>query len=258
MRNRARSLALFMPSTPGAPTAPSASPTRRRRGPSSFSSSASSRRRKPRPHASPRRPGAAGDRRRRRGADGCSSTTRIRFRCGSRCACPICRRLAVRLIQSAVSASKTWCHRDRSSHRIQRQDVVMSDLSDDRAYAVSGLKIWCRRARSRTASSARTWCSPISRRSRYWTRPIEVPALSFVTMPAADVLPDTGPLTAKGGILSKRAVSRARREGRRPRLAQARTASSMPATLREFSDRRSGSRASRGRHPRCDLRADRG
>jgi alpha-mannosidase len=55
------------------------------------------------------------------------------------------------------------------SHRIQRQDVVMSDLSDDRAY---------------------------------WTRPIEVPALSFVTMPAADVLSDTSPLTAKGGLLS--------------------------------------------------------
>ena len=55
------------------------------------------------------------------------------------------------------------------SHRIQRQDVVMSDLSDDRAY---------------------------------WTKPIEVPALSFVTMPAADVLPDTSPLTAKGGVLS--------------------------------------------------------
>ena len=42
------------------------------------------------------------------------------------------------------------------SHRIQRQDVVMSDLSDDRAY---------------------------------WTAPITVPALSYVTMPAADVLP---------------------------------------------------------------------
>jgi alpha-mannosidase len=57
-----------------------------------------------------------------------------------------------------------------SSHRIQRQDVVMSDLSDDRAY---------------------------------WTAPVSVPALSYVTIPAADVLPaDTGALTAKDGVLS--------------------------------------------------------
>ena len=44
------------------------------------------------------------------------------------------------------------------SHRIQRQDVVMSDLSDDRAY---------------------------------WSAPIAVPALSYVTMPAAGVKPAT-------------------------------------------------------------------
>jgi alpha-mannosidase len=60
------------------------------------------------------------------------------------------------------------------SHRIQRQDVVLSDLSDDRAY---------------------------------WTKPIEVPALSFVTMPAADATPDTSPLTAKGGTLSNGRVA---------------------------------------------------
>ena len=57
-----------------------------------------------------------------------------------------------------------------SSHRIQRQDVVMSDLSDDRAY---------------------------------WTAPIALPALSYVTMPAAGVLPaETGKLTAKDSVLS--------------------------------------------------------
>ena len=57
-----------------------------------------------------------------------------------------------------------------SSHRIQRQDVVMSDLSEDRAY---------------------------------WTAPISVPALSYVTMPAANVLPAaTGKLSAEGGVLA--------------------------------------------------------
>lgn len=57
-----------------------------------------------------------------------------------------------------------------SSHRIQRQDVVTSDLSDERAY---------------------------------WTAPIAVPGLSYVTIPAADVLPaETGKLSAKGGTLS--------------------------------------------------------
>ena len=44
--------------------------------------------------------------------------------------------------------------------------------------------------------------SDLSDDRAYWTRPIEVPALSFVTMPAADILPDTGPLTAKGRLLS--------------------------------------------------------
>jgi hypothetical protein len=57
-----------------------------------------------------------------------------------------------------------------STHRVQRQDVVMSDLSDDRAY---------------------------------WTAPIEVPGLSYVTMPAAGVLAaDTKGLAAKNGELS--------------------------------------------------------
>jgi alpha-mannosidase len=57
-----------------------------------------------------------------------------------------------------------------SSHRVQRQDVVMSDLSDDRAY---------------------------------WTAPIAVPALSYVTMPAAEVKPAApGRLSAKDGVLS--------------------------------------------------------
>jgi hypothetical protein len=57
-----------------------------------------------------------------------------------------------------------------SSHRIQRQDVVMSDLSDDRAY---------------------------------WSAPIEVPALSYVTIPAADVMPaGNDGLSAQNGMLS--------------------------------------------------------
>jgi alpha-mannosidase len=61
-----------------------------------------------------------------------------------------------------------------SSHRVQRQDVVLSDLADDRAY---------------------------------WTAPIEVPALSYLIMPAADVLPGTGMLTAKDGTLSNGRLS---------------------------------------------------
>ncbi|HZY67591.1 MAG TPA: hypothetical protein VFE52_03345 [Devosia sp.] len=57
-----------------------------------------------------------------------------------------------------------------SSHRIQRQDVVMSDLTDERAY---------------------------------WTAPVSVPGLSYITMPAAEVLPaESGALSAKGGVLS--------------------------------------------------------
>ncbi len=43
-----------------------------------------------------------------------------------------------------------------TSHRIQRQDVVLSDLSDDRAY---------------------------------WSAPVEVPGMSFITIPAADLKP---------------------------------------------------------------------
>ncbi len=61
------------------------------------------------------------------------------------------------------------------SHRVQRQDVVSSDLSDDRAY---------------------------------WTTPISVPALSYVTMPAAEVMPaDTGGLSAENGVLSNGRVT---------------------------------------------------
>src|SRR5690606_1157387 len=57
-----------------------------------------------------------------------------------------------------------------SSHRIQRQDVVMSDLSDDRAY---------------------------------WIAPVEVPPLSYVTVPAARVqIADSGKLSAHDGVLS--------------------------------------------------------
>ncbi|MDB5531028.1 MAG: glycoside hydrolase family 38 [Devosia sp.] len=57
-----------------------------------------------------------------------------------------------------------------SSHRIQRQDVILSDLSDERAY---------------------------------WTTPIAVPALSYVTLPAAEVRPAaTDGLSAADGTLS--------------------------------------------------------
>ncbi|HTN61043.1 MAG TPA: hypothetical protein VL147_05755 [Devosia sp.] len=56
------------------------------------------------------------------------------------------------------------------SHRIQRQDVIVSDLSDERAY---------------------------------WTAPIAVPALSYVTMPAAAARPaPTNALSAANGRLS--------------------------------------------------------
>ena len=62
-----------------------------------------------------------------------------------------------------------------SSHRIQRQDVVMSDLSEDRAY---------------------------------WTTLIAVPALSYVTLPAANVVPAaTTGLSAKDGVLSNGRVT---------------------------------------------------
>ncbi|HVW93897.1 MAG TPA: hypothetical protein VHB74_14980 [Devosia sp.] len=56
-----------------------------------------------------------------------------------------------------------------TSHRIQRQDVHFSDLPDERAY---------------------------------WSRPVEIPPLSYVTMPAADLLPASGPLSARDGKLS--------------------------------------------------------
>jgi hypothetical protein len=53
---------------------------------------------------------------------------------------------------------------------MQRQDVVMSDLSDDRAY---------------------------------WSEPVTVPGLSYVTIPAAVVVPaGDGALSAKAGVLS--------------------------------------------------------
>ena len=109
----------------------------------------------------------------------------------SRCACPTCRRWPARPIRSAASASKTWCPPGRTSHRIQRQDVILSDLSDDRAY---------------------------------WTAPIEVPALSYVTMPAAGRAAGHRRARApKGGMLSNgRLAVDARREGRRLALAQAR------------------------------------
>ena len=62
-----------------------------------------------------------------------------------------------------------------TSHRIQRQDVVMSDLSDNRAY---------------------------------WTAPVAVPALSYVTMSAAGVVPNgTEKLSAKDGVLSNGRIS---------------------------------------------------
>ena len=57
-----------------------------------------------------------------------------------------------------------------TSHRIQRQDVILSDLSDERAY---------------------------------WSQPIAVPGLSYVTLPASAVLPAaTDTLSAKDGVLS--------------------------------------------------------
>ena len=57
-----------------------------------------------------------------------------------------------------------------SSHRIQRQDVHLSDLADEHAY---------------------------------WSTPVEVPPLSYVTMPAAELKPaaDDG-LSAENGVLS--------------------------------------------------------
>jgi len=61
------------------------------------------------------------------------------------------------------------------SHRIQRQDVVLSDLSDDRAY---------------------------------WTVPFSVPGLSYLTLPAAEVKPaPTDKLVAKDGVLSNGRVT---------------------------------------------------
>eukprot|EP01035_Chromulina_nebulosa_P031146 gene31146-41496_t len=62
-----------------------------------------------------------------------------------------------------------------SSHRIQRQDVVMSDLAEDRSY---------------------------------WTVPVAVPAFSYVTIPAADVMPAaTTGVSAKDGVLSNGRVT---------------------------------------------------
>jgi hypothetical protein len=56
-----------------------------------------------------------------------------------------------------------------TSHRTQRQDVHFSDLPDDRAF---------------------------------WSQPIEVPALSYVTLPAADLKPAAGKLDAADGRFS--------------------------------------------------------
>ncbi|WP_159592597.1 hypothetical protein [Chelativorans xinjiangense] len=61
-----------------------------------------------------------------------------------------------------------------TSHRIQRQDVHMSDLADERAF---------------------------------WSAPVEVPPLSYVTIPAAALKPATGALTAEAGVLSNGLVS---------------------------------------------------
>ena len=61
-----------------------------------------------------------------------------------------------------------------SSHRIQRQDVILADLADDVAF---------------------------------WSAPIDVPALSYVTLPAAAVRPAAGALRAEGGGLSNGRVT---------------------------------------------------
>ncbi|HVX80460.1 MAG TPA: hypothetical protein VHB23_03715 [Devosiaceae bacterium] len=62
-----------------------------------------------------------------------------------------------------------------SSHRIQRQDVHITDLPDDRAY---------------------------------WSEAVEVPPLSYVTMPAADLEPaPTDALSAEDGALSNGLVT---------------------------------------------------
>jgi hypothetical protein len=56
-----------------------------------------------------------------------------------------------------------------SSHRIQRQDVILSDIADETAF---------------------------------WSTPIEVPALSYVSLPAGDVRPGSGDLRAEDSVLS--------------------------------------------------------
>ena len=61
-----------------------------------------------------------------------------------------------------------------TSHRIQRQDVILSDLSDDRAF---------------------------------WSEPFAIPALSYVTLPAKDVKIGSGDLTASGGRLANRRIA---------------------------------------------------
>ena len=65
--------------------------------------------------------------------------------------------------------TETFVPTGPSSHRIQRQDVVMADTPDDQAF---------------------------------WSEPIEVPALSYVTMPASDVRIAEGGLTATETSLS--------------------------------------------------------
>ena len=72
--------------------------------------------------------------RRRRGADGSSFTIRTRSRSGARFACLILPPLAGAPEPQRGFGLEDLVPAGPSSHRIQRQDVVLSDLSDDRAY----------------------------------------------------------------------------------------------------------------------------
>ena len=148
--------------------------------------------REPCPHASPRRPGAAGDRMPAARSRGCSFYNPHPFPVRA-VAPPALSAAARRRARSAIGASgsKTLMPTGPTSHRIQRQDVVMSDLSDDRAY---------------------------------WTAPIDVPALSYVTHAGRGrASRATGTLLAPRRHAVQRATHRrARPEGRRRHLAQAR------------------------------------
>jgi alpha-mannosidase len=70
--------------------------------------------------------------------------------------------------QSGIGV-ETFVPTGPSSHRIQRQDVVLADIPDEAAF---------------------------------WSAPIDVPALSYVTLPAAEVRPGAGALRAEGNIVS--------------------------------------------------------